>query len=289
MRLIFSRKGFDTSNGGGPSPIMLDGRMLTLPIPEGIGAEGVRYADLRDVDGTDYLTLLRRIGYTKTQQDAAAHLDPDLIPTVRKRENGWRGMLGQHSSAEGHLRMQGVGSGDLFLFWGLFADQMRGERLKNLRRQHAVFGYLEVDRVIDAGAGGALAFAPYHPHFQSAYRGIQNRVYVATENFSRAPSLPGWGVFRWTPTLRLTPLSSQGVTEWRLPACFHPATGLVLSHHRQPHMWCDPAPDGSVIVQRRGQGQEFVCEASQEVIDWVVDLIGTTPIWAPDFSVTSAS
>ena len=75
MRLIFSRKGFDTSNGGGPSPIMLDGRMLTLPIPEGIGAEGVRYADLRDVDGTDYLTLLRRIGYTKTQQDAAAHLD----------------------------------------------------------------------------------------------------------------------------------------------------------------------------------------------------------------------
>lgn len=34
MKLILSRKGFDTHNGGGPSPILPDGRMLSLPIPE---------------------------------------------------------------------------------------------------------------------------------------------------------------------------------------------------------------------------------------------------------------
>ena len=34
MRIILSRKGFDSANGGYPSPIMPDGRMVSLPIPE---------------------------------------------------------------------------------------------------------------------------------------------------------------------------------------------------------------------------------------------------------------
>ena len=33
MKLIFSRKGFDSSAGGIPSPILPDGRMISLPIP----------------------------------------------------------------------------------------------------------------------------------------------------------------------------------------------------------------------------------------------------------------
>ena len=33
MKIILSRKGFDSSSGGGPSPIV-DGRCLSLPIPE---------------------------------------------------------------------------------------------------------------------------------------------------------------------------------------------------------------------------------------------------------------
>lgn len=32
MRIIFSRKGFDTGSGGKPSPIV-DGRPISLPIP----------------------------------------------------------------------------------------------------------------------------------------------------------------------------------------------------------------------------------------------------------------
>ncbi len=34
VKLILSRKGFDSSSGGVPSPIFSDGRMLSLPIPE---------------------------------------------------------------------------------------------------------------------------------------------------------------------------------------------------------------------------------------------------------------
>ena len=31
MKIILSRKGFDSANGGGPSPIFPDGRLLSLP------------------------------------------------------------------------------------------------------------------------------------------------------------------------------------------------------------------------------------------------------------------
>jgi hypothetical protein len=34
MKLILSRKGFDSSTGGIPSPIFPDGRMVSLPIPD---------------------------------------------------------------------------------------------------------------------------------------------------------------------------------------------------------------------------------------------------------------
>ncbi len=33
MKVVLSRKGFDSANGGIPSPIMPDGTMLSLPIP----------------------------------------------------------------------------------------------------------------------------------------------------------------------------------------------------------------------------------------------------------------
>ena len=33
MKLVLSRKGFDSSSGGCPSPILPDGQMLSLPIP----------------------------------------------------------------------------------------------------------------------------------------------------------------------------------------------------------------------------------------------------------------
>ena len=53
MKIILSRKGFDSSNGGCPSPILPDGTLLSMPIPsndrdtyETLSCRGVNYADL---------------------------------------------------------------------------------------------------------------------------------------------------------------------------------------------------------------------------------------------------
>ena len=44
MKVVLSRKGFDSSAGGVASPIMPDGTMLSLPIPD--RTSPVSYADI---------------------------------------------------------------------------------------------------------------------------------------------------------------------------------------------------------------------------------------------------
>ena len=44
MRLVISRKGFDSTAGGCASPILPDGTMVSLPIPD--EESGVRYGDI---------------------------------------------------------------------------------------------------------------------------------------------------------------------------------------------------------------------------------------------------
>jgi hypothetical protein len=262
--------------------------MLMLPIPEARGDGGTaRYAELHDVDGTDYLSRLRALGYTAFDRHSTTHLDPDLVPSVRPRGPGWRGMLGQAGAAAAHLVNRGVGPGDLFLFWGRYAPVGTDGRLPRSGHRHAVFGYLEVGGVVDVGSGEPLTAAPYHPHAAGADRRPPDLVYVATDRLTRHPELPGWGVFRWAPRLQLTDPGNAGLGSWRLPGCFHPSTGTALSHH-PPGAWSEPDGGGTVTVARRGRGQEFVCEASDEVVAWALDLVVGSERWAPPDPVDRA-
>jgi Nucleotide modification associated domain 3 len=67
--------------------------------------------------------------------------------------------LAQHNP---HLAKQGVGSGDVFLFFGLFAE------LASNDRHHRIFGYLNVEKVVKIGAqpsSDELEGTPRrHPH-----------------------------------------------------------------------------------------------------------------------------
>ena len=99
MKIILSRKGFDGSNGGCPSPIMPDGTMLSMPIPS---TDDVRYDDLcyRDLL---YSELLNQLNPKKTY--VACHLDPDIRSDVRKRKiDGWLPAFGQISAANTYLQ-----------------------------------------------------------------------------------------------------------------------------------------------------------------------------------------
>ena len=121
-KLILSRKGFDSGSGGFPSPIFPDGTMFSLPIPS---YDQEEFEDLQHVD-IDIASVVAGITNGRMSGRDGVHLDPDLNFDAYRHRKGranwqeWRGMLGQAGIAQGHLNKQGVGSGDVFLFFGLY-------------------------------------------------------------------------------------------------------------------------------------------------------------------------
>lgn len=210
-----------------------------------------------------------------------AHVDPDLLPGARPRRPGWRASLGQADIAASHLRNQGVGAGDLFLFFGLFAPL--GSR--GLRRQewfHSLFGYLQVDVVLDLHSDAPVPdWLCDHPHVsdeaQASFR--PNLLYVARERLDFAPDRPGWGVFRYRPELRLTPVDATSRTVLELPRCFGPDTGTTVTY-LPAHLWTDHDRD-HVRVSFVGNKQEMVCAGNADVAAWAQEVIVGSDRWAP--------
>jgi Nucleotide modification associated domain 3 len=257
MRVVLSRKGFDSTSGGGPSPLLPDGRLVSLPIPERRPTpHSPRYSDV------GLAPLMRSLGYRAEQ---TAHLDPDLVADRRERRSGWRGAFGQVGAAAGHLLNQGVGPGDLFLFFGLFrrasSDEAGGCRfVPGQKPFHAIWGYLEVDRRVDA-ADRAPSWALDHPHFADPGRGRPNVVFLARDG--------RFGVFRYRAELRLTRPGAERVTDWQVPDCL---SRVALSYH--------PLGSTSGRLRAASRGQEFVCAADEEVASWAYGLVDASERWA---------
>lgn len=141
MKIILSRKGFDSSAGGVASPLFPDGTLLSLPIPDQNGT--VPYGDL--CLGEHRLgDLVEALTQGRIDRQTRAHLDPDLYPTICARPPGWRPLFGQDGAAQSHLVNQGVGMGDLFLFFGWFraVELVSGQYrfVKNAPDLHLLYG-----------------------------------------------------------------------------------------------------------------------------------------------------
>ena len=194
MRLILSRKGFDSSAGGVASPIFEDGSMLSLPIPE--RGSGTSYGELA-WNGRSVGDVVEALTRGKRPASHHVHLDPDLIAEMRPRRRGWRASFGQCSAAQTVLLRSGVGPGDLFLFFGWFR-RVREERgglvyQRGAPDLHVLFGWLQVGEVLAPAAGKVPAWAEDHPHVVGAQR-TNNALYVASEQLDPPP-------IRWTPGL----------------------------------------------------------------------------------------
>ena len=96
--------------------------MFSLPIPS---RDREQFADLQHGD-IDIASVVNGITNGRMSRRRRVHLDPDLnFDAYRYRKDRpdwqqWRGMLGQAGIAQSHLNKQGVGSGDVFLFFGLY-------------------------------------------------------------------------------------------------------------------------------------------------------------------------
>ena len=169
MKLILSRKGFDTSAGGMPSPILPDGRMVSLPIPD--KQSPIRYADI-EFHGESIAPLVSDLTHEGILSRYGAHLDPDLSAGNLPRPDGWRPIFGQTSAAQGHLRRTTLANG-------------KYQWLKGSPPIHVIWGWLQIGEVlpVDISKGLLHDWAAYHPH---CHRGPNrnNVIYVSSRHLS---------------------------------------------------------------------------------------------------------
>ena len=147
MKLILSRKGFDSQSGGCPSPIFPDGTLYSLPIPH--NQSEVTYGDLWHGD-TNIGEMVADLTGSRIGSKVRAHLDPDINHVAYPRQKGWQPLFGQSGAAQGHLDNQGVQTGDLFLFFGLFqkVEKTAGKWcfVKDAPKQHLLWGWLQIGK-----------------------------------------------------------------------------------------------------------------------------------------------
>jgi len=280
VRLILSRKGFDSSAGGCPSPLFTDGSAYALPIPD--HRSRIRYRDIRH-QGLNVGELLVGLTGDATRVDAGAHLDPDLIAGGYPRQPGWRPLLGQTGTAQSHLRNQGVTSGDLFLFFGLFrAVEPIGDRWRFVRGSkpfHGLWGWLQIGAIItvDELDAGELPWVRYHPHLHGE-ADPNNTLYLASPRLTLAgqdTGLAGAGTFpHLASEHRLTAADAPSPTHWQLPAAFFPGPQQCpLSYHHNRERW--QRNGDHCRLRCAARGQEFVLDLAQypDLIPWLRRLL----------------
>lgn len=270
MRIIFSRKGFDSSAGGCPSPL-IDGRPYSLPIPSRQPSKH-RFHDLP----SPLPELVGQLTRGRIKPTDACHLDPDIDRRASVRQANWRGALGQAGAAQGHLRKQGIARGDLFLFWGLFQQVVHDTGWRYVGQpEHRVFGWLQVDEILAVGSEPEphLERVPWladHPHLQRGWKGA-NTVYVAASDLvlgDEGTGLPGFGVLNHGS--RLTATNSARTSVWEVPAWLTPTQGGCGMTYNPPHRWT-----GKATVEVAARGQEFVARPTDLAAarEWLLNIL----------------
>ena len=238
MKIIFSRKGFDSAAGGGASPIV-EGRPVSLPIPAG-AASSTSYADL----GLGELAAKSSRG--KLGPDDLCYHDPMF------RDDGTC-VFGQVGAAQTHLVNQGVGIGDVFLFFGLFREEETGEP------HHRIFGFLEIERMVDLAsceeAERERFMAMRHPH-SLAMHGSNDTLYIGRGETAR----------RAHEGLRLT-IPGGPPSLWRRPDWLRKGG---LTYHDREDRWIRGGKLRSVA-----RGQEFVADIGKRraPAEWLAQIL----------------
>ena len=256
MKLILSRKGFDSQYGCIPSPIMPNGDLISMPIPEKGAIDTFQSLKYRE---DTYEKILRDLGYK--QEIWECHLDPDIYNP--KNQIGWKAIFGQSDAAAGHLKNQKIQNNDIFLFFGTFREVILNEDgkysyEKSSKEKHIIYGYLQVGEIVKEG------FSKYHwhPHSSTLYDGKNNNImFVASKNLLDT-NLPGFGTFKFSDGLVLTK-HGKPKSQWILPDVLK---GKDITYHGKNNLKED-------YLQSSYRGQEFVIDCDDNILEWIKKLV----------------
>lgn len=278
MKVILSRKGFDSAAGGHPSLVINNSILQTIPIPSK-GDHNIYSTVLSRYEGKSLFDLIHpiydKIGVDKFHQwdiTTECHLDPDIDYRAKsQRPVGWKGCFGQAGIAEKVLENCKVEKDDIFLFFGWFQHCDIDGNSINLHKgngKHILFGYLQVGEIYELTKDTKDEIPEWlkeHPHAdKERIDGKLNRIYVARDTCSWDNNIKGYGVFPYKEELVLT---KEGLTRsrWKLQDGLGPDDVNIEYHSKKA--WKED------YFQSAGRGQEFVIDENLKVNNMVRDLI----------------
>lgn len=278
MNIILSRKGFDSKAGGQASPIMPDGTLLSMPIPDSENEPAPKFSELQ-WNGMPYDKILAKLNPRRVVDFSAqkCHLDPDIRRTARKDvPTGWMPAFGQCGRAQSYLSARGIKAGDLFLFFGWFHrvhwDEQKGAYKYTSKSDssdfydysdlHVIYGYMEIGKVITDQC--EIGRYSWHPHASAGHRELQpNTLYIPSERLSLAPELPGCGTLDYRQDRVLTHYDCKRAT-WKDRPFLRPGN-LVRTNRKNS---CS-----GETINYSGQWQELMFDATDDMKQWVKTIL----------------
>ena len=277
MKIILSRKGFDSKAGGIPSPIFPNGDMISFPIPDAKDSD--KYADLQYTDENnnkysyerilDNLYSCKNTKYCKEMKknlsNLQCHLDPDIDKTRRSKgcEN-WEPLFGQIDQTGKYLKsnIKNLENEDyLFLFFGWFHKvKQQNEKFvyeigKN-KDLHIIWGYLLVNEMLTDTESQRKK--SWHPHSKYV-ENDSNVIFTAKKA----------GLFnKFDDKLLLTDKNSSRAV-WKYNEVYAPKNVLKLKNGEQRK---NSATDTQKNIFYKGQWQELFLINSDLCQNWAEEL-----------------
>jgi hypothetical protein len=291
MKLVLSRKGFDSGSGGCLSPYNHEtGQYIWFPIPEKVNSYSnqIRYTDIlvkneyisgqkgsnlselyKHIKGTDRVKLRGNEHASIDDNELFAHFDPMLSipPGMEENKNCKIGRgFGQYNAAP-QLMNHNVNEGSIFLFFGGF-QSTTNRKISG----HYIFGWLKVKKRIDTYKDCKEIIEQYnlqnHPHITEAAfnRNQKNYIFLPDQWLFEDLNVPGCGYFTTlNDHLLLSNNKESYKATWKLPNFFY--KNLTQVHQKT---WQN-TQDGYCIV-KTGIGQEFVTQMSEKGEEWLREL-----------------
>ncbi|RBP96130.1 hypothetical protein DFO70_102457 [Cytobacillus firmus] len=291
MKLVLSRKGFDSGSGGCLSPYNHEtGQYIWFPIPEKVNSYSnqIRYPNIlvkneylsglngstlsevyKSLKGTDRVKLRKNEFASIDDNELFAHFDPMLgiPPWIEENEKFKIGKgFGQFNAAP-HLEKHNVNEGSVFLFFGGFQSTSH-RKISG----HYIYGWLKIKKRIETYKECKEIIEQYnldhHPHISEAAfnRNQKNYIFLPDKWLFEDLKIPGCGYFTTlNDSLLLSSNKESNKATWKLPIFFY--QNLTQVHQKT---W-QHTQDGFCTV-KTGIGQEFVTQLSAKGEEWFREL-----------------
>lgn len=267
MKIILSRKGFDSASGGCPSFIIGD-KLISLPIPDehtNLGYNNVQICGYNLGKIFEKSKIKPKLNGTEIM---TCHLDPDIES----------GLFGQCSAAAQHLINNNVKVGDLLLFFGWFREfDIKTHKFctQDKMGKHCIYAYFKIGRILDLNNSQdmeeeALQLTKTHPHI--AYKSTEyektNLLFVADTKLLEDSDIRGCGRLKFSESTTLTK-ANENKSIWQLPECF---MNVNVTYHTNKKRWVE-LNEEFCQLKSVYRGQEFVISENKNVEQWAIELI----------------